>query len=57
MFHLKRKIAKMMNRIEDINDKMLHEIDPDLEKKCFDAMDSNNICKMNQIIKKLDEMT
>ena len=49
-------IMNQMAEIEKKQKKMFHEIDEDLEKKIFDAIDSKNKARINEIIKILDEL-
>lgn len=53
---MKRTIMDKMSKIETSKGKMFHELDQELDDEIVAAIDSNNMAKMNSVIKKLDDM-
>ena len=53
---LKDTIMKMIAAIEKREGKMFQQLNPQLEREMWAAIDSNNGAKLHEIIKKLDNM-
>lgn len=55
--NLSHMIMQQMAKIEKLHGKMFHEIDALLEQEIFIALDSKNMARINDVIKRLDDMS
>lgn len=53
---MSKTIVRQMNALEHKHNKMLHHLNPSLEKEAWEAIDAKNTFKMDKIIKKFDEL-
>lgn len=53
---MSQTIVRQMNALEYKENNMLHYFNPDLEKRAWEAIDSMNVFKMDQIIKEFDKL-
>jgi hypothetical protein len=51
-----KTIVRQMNQFEHNENKLLHYVYPDLEKRAWQAMDGKDVFKMNSIIKEFDKL-
>jgi hypothetical protein len=55
--NLSSMIMTQMAAIEKLHGKMFSEIDAVFEQEIFDALDSKNMARINDVIKRLDDMS